>query len=257
MKFYKKANGKWQIGNMTIPSGSCIEVVSEATGKVTIQDFDGSVYANSVLPTEFENEAGVKYASAEAYENATSNFFVKAPTYGGKQLIPYYVDIDFPIVIRTTGAGIPTLEVFKGNITAPQWKVNDFNVCEGQELIHAWKEGDEIFWHIHVVTNGAEVTDRYVKFELEYCYANINGVVSAVQTISHEFKIPANTIDRTMLIISLGSFVYAAGKIGGHIWPRLKRIASTGLAPTGNPFCTMLQAHVLCDSIGSEFISSK
>lgn len=257
MKFYKKSNGKWQVGNATIPSGICIEIVNERTGRITIQDFDGSIFADSVLPTEFEDEAGNKYANAAAYEAATANFFVKAPTYGGKPILPYYVDIDFPIIIRTTGVGIPTLETLKGNITAPQWQVNDFNVCEGQELIHGWKEGSEVFWHIHVLTNGVDSNDRFLKFEVEFCHANGNGALSDIQTISHEFKIPANTPDRTMFIVPLGSFEHTNGKIGGHIWPRLKRIASTGAAPTANPFCTMLQAHVLCDSIGSENLTSK
>jgi len=30
-----------------------------------------------------------------------------------------WVDVDFPILIRTTGAGIPTLATINGNITAP------------------------------------------------------------------------------------------------------------------------------------------
>ena len=50
--------------------------------------------------------------------------------------VPYFVDLDFPIIVRNTGVGIPTLETLIGNVTAPQWQVNDFNVCEGQELIH-------------------------------------------------------------------------------------------------------------------------
>lgn len=257
MKFYKKANGKWQIDRVTIPSGTCIEIVSEGTGRITIQDLDGSVYANSVLPTEFENEAGVKYVSDEAYEAATADFFVKAPTYGGKPLIPYYVDLDFPIIIRSAGLGIPTLETLVGNITAPQWQVNDFNMCEGQEMIHAWKESSEIFWHIHLLTNGVDANDRFVKFEIEFCHANVNGVLSEVKTVANEFNIPAGTPDRTMMIVSIGSYVYTGGKIASHIWPRLKRIASTGAAPTNNPFCTMLQAHILCDSVGSEKITTK
>ena len=257
MKFYKRLNGKWRVGDANIPSGTCIEVVNDQTGKFTIQDFDGSVYASNILATDFEKENGDKYASVEEYEEATADFFVKAPTYGGNPLLPYYVDIDFPIIIRETGPNIPTLEVLKGNITAPQWQVNDYNVCEGQELIHGWKEGSQVNWHIHIVTNGTNTSDRFVKFEIEQCHATHLGVLSAIETISHEFSIPANTPDRTMIIVSLGAFTYTDGKIGSHIWARLKRVVSTGSAPTANPFCTMLQAHVICDSLGSEFISVK
>lgn len=72
-------------------------------------------------------------------------------------------DIDFPIIIRTTGTNIPTLQPIQGNVTVPQWGVNDFNVCEGQELVHGWKEGSTMYWHCHVITNGTDVTDRYLK----------------------------------------------------------------------------------------------
>jgi hypothetical protein len=77
-------------------------------------------------------------------------------------------DVDFPIIIRTTGANIPTLVALQGNVTAPQWGVNDFSVCEAQELIHAWKEGSEIQWHVHLVTNGLDATgftkNKQIKF---------------------------------------------------------------------------------------------
>ena len=37
-------------------------------------------------------------------------------------------DIDFPIIVRTTGVGIPTLETLVTGITAPQWQVGDTNL---------------------------------------------------------------------------------------------------------------------------------
>lgn len=257
MNFYKSQSGKWRIGNSNIPSGTCIEVINETTGRLTIQDFDGSVYASDKLPTDFKKENGDNYASAEEYEGATADFFVKAPTYGGKPLLPYWLDIDFPIIIRNTGVGIPTLETLKGNITAPQWQVNDFNVCEGQELIHAWMEGSEAYWHIHLVTNGLEAVEKFVKFEIEFYYAKNMAALSALKTITHEFSIPANTADRTMMIVPLGSFLFDEQTIGSHVWAYLKRVVSAGAAPANNPFCTMLQAHILCDSLGSESVSAK
>ena len=96
-----------------------------------------------------------------------------------------------------------------------------------------------------------------MKFEIEFYHANVNGVLSSINTISKEFTIPANTPDRTMLLLSIGSYTYTGGRISSHIWPRLKRITSTGTAPTNNPFCTMLQAHILCDSVGSVTIVEK
>jgi hypothetical protein len=166
-------------------------------------------------------------------------------------------DIDLPIIIRTTGVGIPTLAALNGNITMPQWAVNDFNVCESQELIHGWKEGSEVFWHVHLTTNGLDGTDRYVRFELEYGYVDMNGAWTfpAVLTTA-DLLIPANTPTKTMLIMNLGSFTPAI-HIGGHVVARLKRVAAAGTAPTSNPWVAMLQLHVQIDTLGSRSISSK
>jgi hypothetical protein len=87
-----------------------------------------------------------------------------------------WMDVDFPIIIRTTGVGIPSLTTFNGRLKMPQWQVNDANEMESQEFIHAWKEGTRAYWHIHLDTNGLDATDRYVRFELEYGYTGLNGL---------------------------------------------------------------------------------
>lgn len=170
-----------------------------------------------------------------------------------------WVDIDFPIIVRTTGAGIPSLATLNGNITMPQWAVNDFNVCESQELIHSWKEGTEIHWHIHLTTNGLDATNRYVRFELEYGYNNGHNTAWTFPAVvdTGDLLIPANTADKTQLIMSLATFTPSSAKIGAHVVARLKRIASAGAAPTNNPWIPMLQIHVECDTIGSRQIGTK
>jgi hypothetical protein len=168
-----------------------------------------------------------------------------------------WVDVDFPIIIRTTGPNIPTLVAINGNITMPQWAVNDFNMCESQEFIHGWKEGSEVFWHLHLTTNGLDVTNRYVRFEVEYGYVDVNGVWTFPAVLnSGELLIPANTPNETMLLMSLGSFTPAV-HIGGHSVARLRRIASVGAAPTLNPWIPMLQQHIQLDTIGSRLIGTK
>ena len=169
----------------------------------------------------------------------------------------YWVDIDFSIIIRTTGTGVPTIATLIGNLTAPRWAVNDYHNFEGQEFIHPWCEGTAVYWHFHMYTNGLEASAKYVKFEIEYSWANINGALPATVTNSIEYEIPANTPDRTMKLVSISSFVPTGGKIGGHVKPRLKRVASSGAAPAADPFIEMLQLHVLCDSEGSSSISAK
>ncbi len=169
-----------------------------------------------------------------------------------------WLDIDFPILIRTTGANIPTLTTVNGNLTMPQWSVNDFNVCESQEFIHSWKEGSTVYWHLHMTTNGLEAVDKYVRFELEYGYANANGAWTfpAVFT-TPDILIPANTPDKTMLVVSITNFTPAGLKIGAHALARLKRVASVGAAPAADPWVPMLQMHIQLNTLGSRNIGTK
>jgi len=131
----------------------------------------------------------------------------------------------------------------QGNLTAPQWAINDFCVCEGQELIHAWKEGTQVNWHIHYYTGGTDTTNRYVNFEIEYTWTNFEGTLPANTIVtSGDILIPANTPAKTHRLISIAQFTPTGGKIGAHVKARLRRIASAGTAPTANPFCEMLQS---------------
>lgn len=170
---------------------------------------------------------------------------------------PQWVDVDFPIIIRTSGPSIPTLEILQGNITAPQWSVNDFNMCEGQELIHGWLEGSEFRWHAHVITNGTDTTARYLKWEIEWCYAVLGQVLSApMLTTSADIVIPANTTAKTHIIQMIGSATIPA-TIGTQVFARLKRVTATGAAPTRDPWCSMLQIHIQCNTVGSSMVSEK
>lgn len=170
----------------------------------------------------------------------------------------YWLDVDFPIIIRTTGPNIPTLTTINGNLTLPEWAVNDYNMCESQEFIHPWKEGSTVYWHIHLTTNGTNVDNRYVRFEVEYGYASPSGVWTFPATLnSGDLLIPANTPTKTMMVMSLGNFTPTGVEIGGHVVARLKRIAASGTAPTSNPWVPILQLHIECDTVGSREISDK
>lgn len=170
---------------------------------------------------------------------------------------PQYVDIDFPIIISTTGPGIPSLVALNGNITLPQWQVNDSKVVEAQEIVHAYKIGSPAQWHIHLTTNGIDGTNRYVRFTIEYGYVAINNAwqFPALYT-SPDLLIPANTPNKTMLVFNLASFTPPDG-IGDHAVARLVRIASVGAAPTSNPWVSMLQLHIQVDTLGSRTVSAK
>jgi len=168
-----------------------------------------------------------------------------------------YSDVDFPIIIRTTGAGIPSLAVLNGNITMPQWQVNDVNICESQEIPHSWRQGSEAYWHLHLTTNGLDATDRYVRFNLEYGYVAVNGTWTFPPAVTTaDLLIPANTPNRTMLVFNLATFTPKDG-VGGHAVARLQRVAAVGAAPTLNPFIPMLQLHYLSDTLGSRMVGAK
>jgi hypothetical protein len=171
-----------------------------------------------------------------------------------------WVDIDFPFIVRTTGSGRPTLAALSGDITAPRWAVNDNLVLEGQELVHAWVEGTELQWHTHLITNGTDTTDRFVNFELQFTWATVNGQLQSLATVtSTNFRIPADTPDRTHLIVPIHNFTPATGKIGTHVYAYFKRIAATdgAAAPSLDPFLTMLQVHILVDTLGSRQVKIK
>ena len=167
-------------------------------------------------------------------------------------------DIDFPIIIRTTGGGIPALTTLNGSITLPQWQIGDINVCESQEFVHEWKESSTCYWHIHLTTNGQNADNRYVRFSVEYGYVTPSGVWQFPATMdSGDLLIPANTPTKTMLALPIGSFTPANTHIGGHAVAVLRRIASTGNSPSAEPWVAMLQMHIECDSVGSREIATK
>jgi hypothetical protein len=219
--------------------------IQNPSSTVTVEDV---ITANSISSGigQFGNVGAGNYSEFEA--DGTVKFNGTATV---------WKDIDFPIIIRTTGANIPALTTVQGNITAPQWEVNDLNVCEGQEFIHEWKEGSAVRWHLHMLTNGLDASNRYVKWEVEWFWVKPNNAISATDTQSYEFEIPANTPNKTMFIVPIYQWTPTNGVIGGHCYARLRRIASTGAAPTNNPWCTMLQLHVECDTSGSRDYQTK
>jgi hypothetical protein len=201
---------------------------------------------------------GKKIERFGGYKNYTE--FEADGTMVAKGDATVWADIDFPIIIRLTGAGIPSLTAVNGNLTMPQWEVNDLNMCESQELIHEWKEGSACYWHLHLTTAAEDATDRYVKFELEYGYSvggNMGPWTFPAVVTTDDILIPANTPAKTQMIVSLAHFTPSDSKIGDHVLARLKRVAATGTAPSADPWIPMLQLHVEKDTLGSRAITQK
>jgi hypothetical protein len=112
---------------------------------------------------------------------------------------------------------------------------------------------------LHLTKNGANLgNNSFVRFEVEFGYVNINDVwVFPAVMNSGDILIPGSALDKTMLIVPIGSFTPTGIKIGGHVVARLRRIASTGTAPDNNPWVPMLQLHIENDTMGSREMTTK
>jgi hypothetical protein len=173
-------------------------------------------------------------------------------------------DIFMPVVPKTTGVGKPTLATFTGNINRYTFAVNDIAEIDTSELIHRWKEGSSVEFHVHWATNGNnDATVRGVKWEIDYTWANTEGaggtiVFAAATTVSAETSIPANQVGLTHKYTSVVTITPTGGKIGAGMCLSLKRIASvTNVAPANNPFCLMVGAHIEQDTLGSRTTTAK
>jgi len=149
-----------------------------------------------------------------------------------------------PFLTAKTGAVVPTLTTFNGNIRQYTFAVNDEIFGTG-EVTHKYIEGGNLMPHIHWATNGKDTTTRYIKWEMEYSYANVNGAFSTPPTIiTVEAIIPANTPTRTHYMTNLPEIVGTNITVGDYLCWRVRRITSTGIAPTSNPFGLALGVHV-------------
>ena len=163
-----------------------------------------------------------------------------------------------PILAAKLGSTAPTLTTFVGNIEQYTFDATNDFVIGSTEITHKYKEGTDISIHIHWATNGVDVTDRGVKWQLEYSIGDASEAFGAAVTVSAEDQIPANTPDRTHLIAGLGDITGTNLKIGAYITWRLNRIASvTDPAPSADPFCIAVGFHIEQDTIGSRQVFIK
>ena len=172
-----------------------------------------------------------------------------------------YEDVNTSVASgKTGGANTPTWSSFTTNTSAYTFAVNDYIDLATIEVPHCAKEGDTLFVHLHMANNGVDVTARAVKYEIFYTYAlpdNGTQQFSTESSISYEQTIPANTPDKSAFYIPVGIIYDANMKVGTQIKMRLKRIASTGTAPTNNPFLGQVGVHYKKDSEGSRYLKSK
>jgi len=100
-------------------------------------------------------------------------------------------------------------------------------------------------------TNGTEVVDKYVKWELEYCVSS-NHVFGPAVVVSTELLVSANTANRSHFISGFDPDIVGTNlKIGDYIVWRLRRIPSVGSAVANNPFAIAVGFHIEQDGLGS------
>lgn len=214
-------------------------------------DVDGSPVLD--YPKKFGNVKGGDYTE-----------FQPDGTMIAKGAATCYNDVNTSIQTGRTGASnAPTWATFVGNISLYMFAVNDYIQIAPFELMHDWKQPSPIEFHLHWATGGTDTTDRYVRWEIEYTFANQLGgggtptVFGTPTIVTVETKIPANTPARTHMYSSVGTLFPATSIIGCQILTRLRRIASTGTAPTSNPFAIQQGIHYEVDTIGSKGLMNK
>lgn len=202
-------------------------------------------------PVDLPPVGNYKGLAGRLWESSTNHLY----TIPGTQTV--WMDIDFPLLLRTTGVGRPTLAAWNTDFDSLQWAIGDNLTTGSGEFIHAWKEGSMVTWHIHWVTGVQDGTDRYVKWQVDYTFANFMGIYPAKSTLSAETLIPANTPINTHFLTPIGTFTPTGIRIGAHAKAKVTRIAASGTAPSVNPFSDLLQMHIECDSLGSKTIQNK
>lgn len=164
-------------------------------------------------------------------------------------------DIYFPMSSgKIGGANQPSFDPFQGNIEEYTFGINDYIHLPSGEILHSYEEGTDIPLHCHIVTNGSDVADTQINYEIEYTIGDINEVMSAAAIVtSGNFTIPGGTADRTHLYIGIDTIAGAGYKIGSAIKMRFRRIARVGgtADPTSDPFVLMVGIHIEEDTVGS------
>lgn len=156
---------------------------------------------------------------------------------------------------RSAAANNPTLSTFEGAIQSYTFAVNDY-VMDNMEILHSYKEGTNLYIHIHWANQGNNTDNRYVQWQFEYTIANgsANGASqfgTPAPLNSGDLLIPANHPTRSHFISPIGQIPGSLLKIGAVIIYNIRRIVASGTAPTNNPYALQVAAHIQQDTQGS------
>jgi hypothetical protein len=171
-------------------------------------------------------------------------------------------DIYFPMTTgRIPGAAFPAWTAFRGNINAYTFAIGDSIDLAAREIYHKYKEGTHLYFHVHWATNGVDVVDTAVNFQIDYSLANatydLTGTTyqfpAATTLTTGDITIPANTATHTHVWSGAGQVSGTNILMGGTMVIWFSRIAAVGVLPdpTSDPFVNMVGLHIETDTIGS------
>ena len=173
-------------------------------------------------------------------------------------------DIQF---IATSGkvpaSHYPAWTTWNGDFSAYTFAVDDYIDLGAKEVMHGYKEGTDLYPHLHWVVNGTDVNARSVKWELVYSTSPSSEsspytyVFPAPQTLSAEVTLQAGVTDRTSIYQEMGTISGSGLKTGSLIRLRIRRVTAAGTAPTNNPFGFEVGVHAELDTIGSRTRTGK
>lgn len=216
----------------TIPSSGTIAVYNNAGTFTAVQTFG----ASSTGYSQFEADGTYKMAgSATVFRDwNTSVISAKVPAVND-----------------------PEWAAFSGNIYAYQFAVNDYVNLNSIEFNHEWKEGSTVELHAHWGVKTSNVDERRVKWEIEYSWGNMGGTFITPVVITGEGTIAAGEATPYHHYTSIGTLDMTGGSIGAALVWRIRRIASSGTAPTTDPFLLQVGVHYEMDTLGSRQRATK
>lgn len=162
--------------------------------------------------------------------------------------------------VTTPAANFPGQDEFKDStgtdmgITALAYAVGE-GVSGMFELQHDYKEGSDIYFHVHWEGIAAPSGTDNVQWQLSYSVVRNDAVISAVTTIQS-----GDTPFDTQYEAKVSSFAAITGtgfQIGDQFIFKFERVASTGDAYAGEALVLTLGLHYQVDTLGSESITSK
>lgn len=163
-------------------------------------------------------------------------------------------DIQFSVSTgKVPAANFPDYDSFTANTMAYKFDIGDYIDLESNELPHWWKEGTDVYPHIHVALDGANASggSYFAKFTIYLAYAKDGGDFTEVEQ-DIEIEIPDGSVDLQHFIEGDMAVDFSSLTIGSQVNPRVERIAATGGAEYPNHiFILQVGLHAEKDSRGS------